>query len=619
MMWSNIMLGFKKDRGTKRISRSMMCRFIRPVLVCWVILFCSSEGYSDTVTAVVTNKTSPQIWFAPLDPMARQTNVKLGIIPSNAAGRSDFMNLFSPEVQWTQAAAHVSVFKLYTDAVLKLSDTDLHTVLSFLKQHNIDIAIEFGPLTVSGDCGVKEGLLIEGFSGWAAQQIVDKFHAHGATLKYVAMDEPFYFGNIYPGPGACHWSARQIAENAATSLNILKNAFPGLIVGDIEVVPVNNQLASDWVERYAAWMDAFQAVTGSKLAFFHADVITTIPTWMSDLTYLRTETSKRGISFGIIYNGLPADSSDTQWLTHAQQLFTAFELSRGQPDQAIFQSWLAYPITSLPDTTPYTFTWLINQYTRQRTSISLTAGPVYARGKLVDGQGQPIPSAPITVSLQPTSGPGILSNYALSGTVPASITKALIQICVNKYGCQNTNDMSVFSFRYADSGKRKRLDFSNGLSGWWVDDKGTALVQPRSDSNGKSLHISATAFQQAVVNSTAFAVTPGSTYNLTVQAKISPVSVGSGYFALIFLVDKEVSRDILPYIPGTVRLGTAQTNSDGVYNLHFDLQNSGSFQIRSEYAGNDVLWPALASASLDINPSKRSNYPRSVKKIKSNQ
>jgi hypothetical protein len=232
----------------------------------------------------------------------------------------------------------------------------------------------------------------------------------------------------------------------------------------------------------------------------------------------------------------------------------------------------------------------------------------------MDSQGQPIPSAPITVILQPTSGPGVLSNYTLNGTVPASITKALIQICVNKYGGRNTNDMSIYSFRYADSGKRTRLDFSNGLSGWWVDDKDTALVQPRSDSNGRSLYISAKSFQQTMtVNSTAFAVTPGSTYNLTVQARISPASAGSGYFAIIFLVDKEVSRDTLPYTPGTVRLGIAQTNSDGVYNLHFNPQVSGSFQIRSEYAGNDTLWPALATASLDINPATR---PDSYRKNK---
>jgi len=126
------------------------------------------------------------------------------------------------------------------------------------------------------------------------------------------MDEPFYFANLYKGAGACQWSAQQIATNALTSLNILKAAFPGLIIGDTEPMSGNGQ-APDWLQRYAAWMDTFQAVTGSKLAFFHSDTILTIPTWMSDIVSVRTQTSELGILLGIIYDGFPSDSSDAQW------------------------------------------------------------------------------------------------------------------------------------------------------------------------------------------------------------------------------------------------------------------------------------------------------------------
>ena len=508
-----------------------------------------------------------------------------------------------------QAAVHVSVFKVYA-SILRFSDSDLRQLFAFLKERNIDLAIEFGPLTAAGGCGIDAtGYRVEGFNGDNTQAIINKFKANGVTLKYVAMDEPFSFANIYDGRGACHWSPQQIATNAALSLNLLKAAFPGLIVGDIEPVPPG--LMSDWVQRYAAWMDAFQEATGSKLAFFHVDTGYSA-NWVSELASVRTEVSKRGIPLGVIYNGLQQDSSDIDWLTHAQQLLAQVELLSGQPDQAIFQSWTAFPMAILPETTPYTFTWLIDQYVRPRSSLSLVPSATQAAGKLVDSTGKVISAAPITVTLEPTAGPGIVSTYTLTGKVPPSISRALIQMCVNLCGSQNTNHMSVYSFQYADSVNRSSLNFANGLAGWGVNGNGTATVQPGSDGTGKFLQISSTAAQQTFVNSSSFAVTPGGAYTLTVQARISPDSVGSGYFALIFLVDKEVSRDTLAYVPATLTLGTTQTGSDGSYSLQFPPQGLGVFKIQASYPGvdypaPDARWAALVTAPLSILPSIRTN------------
>ncbi len=75
-----------------------------------------------------------------------------------------------------------------------------------------------------------------------------------------------------------------------------------------------------------------------------------------------------------------------------------------------------------------------------------------------------------------------------------------------------------------------------------VNSNGTASVQLGSDASGPYLHVSATAAESTFVNSAQFTITPGSAYTLTITARISPDSIGSGYFALIFVAGTEVSR-----------------------------------------------------------------------------
>jgi len=93
------------------------------------------------------------------------------------------------------------------------------------------------------------------------------------------------------------------------------------------------------------------------------------------------------------------------------------------------------------------------------------------------------------------------------------------------------------------------------------------------------------------------------------------------YFALIFLAGPpcstlcpvtsaytEVSRDTLGYAPGIATLGTAQTGSDGSYSVQFSpVDRDGTFQVTAYYAGSAALWPAQATAPLDLTPSISAN------------
>jgi uncharacterized protein (TIGR03437 family) len=530
-------------------------------------------------------------------------------------GSADYLDLFAPGAPWTTASSRVQIFKMYTQMIVptfpgNFSDGTLQQIFAYLNSHNIALAVEFPPLTPSpaSDCGMVNGNRIEGFAGDTALPLVTRIQQLGGNLQYIAFDEPFSFGGLYSGPGACHWTPQQVAANALESVTQIKTVFPNVIVGDIEPL-LSPQNSPDWLTQYAAWIDAWRAAAGFPFAFFHFDINWTV-NWKPAVESLRQELVQRGIPFGMIYNGSTSDASDSSWILAAEGHYVAWETQGGAiPNHVIFQSWNPYPQHVLPETDPTALTYLIDSYFRQRTKLSLNAASSQASGSLLNSQGEPIASAPIAVTAQATSGPGAVSNYVLSGSVPPSTTQAVIQTCVNECGEVGVTDISVYSFQYAGSGAQTTLNFVNGLAGWTVDGNGTALVQPGSDANGKFIQISATAAQQTFVNSLPLTAVPGSTYNLTIQARVSPSSFGSGYFALVFLTASgtEISRNVVQFEPATVTLGTSQTASDGSYNLSFAPPNSGSPQLQAAYAGTGALWPAFASSPLDTAPSIQSN------------
>ena len=558
--------------------------------VCTRLILCVLGSVSLTAS-------SPQIWFGPLDDITRRVNVFFGIIPPDAGGATDYMRLFEPGAPWPQAASRVSVFEMTISPITgiqfgSLTDAQLRQIFSFLNQRGIALAVDFGPLIAPGHCGQS----LEGFNGTSAQLLVDKIRSNGGVLRYIALDEPLYFGHIYNGPGACRWSIQEVAANAQPSLNIIRAAFPDVLIGSVEPVPAFG--APDWLATYAAWMDAFQAAAGRPLAFFHADT-GFASSWLTDVAALRAETSRRSIPFGVIYDGLQPDATNAAWLTHADQMAAANELENGLPDHAIFQSWHAYPTVNLPESAPFTFTSLINRYLRPRSSLSLNVSLQAASGRLVDSVGGAIGGAPVTLSADPIAGAGFVATYTLSGVVPSSITSGGIQICVNMCDSLGSNQMSVYGFRYADAVHQVTRDFTTGLGGWGANPTGTAALSTGADSDGSFLRILASPSQYTYVNSVPFPVTPGSPYSLTIRARIAPGSTGSGHFALMFNRDREVSRDTLAFSPASLTIGTIATAPDGAFSFPLntlDLAAAGAVRLRASFAGTDAIWPASATS-----------------------
>jgi uncharacterized protein (TIGR03437 family) len=544
-------------------------------------------------SAQSTAPPAQTFWFAPITPEAWNEGI----------GSVDYLDLFAPGAAWTTASSRIQVFKMYTQMLSTtfpgyFPDATLQQIFSYLNSNHIALAVEFPPLTPTATCGMG----VEGFAGETALAVAARIQQLGGNLQYIAFDEPFFHASsLYTGPNGCQWTPQQIAANALQSLNQIRTVFPNVIVGDIEPVPAG----ANWLSEYTAGMDAWLAAAGAPFAFFHFDV-DWLDNWAPAVESLREALQQRGIPFGIIYNGWTTDLSDASWIDDAENHYVEWEAQGGGtiPNHVIFQSWYPYPTHVLPEADPTAFTYLIDSYFRQRTKLSLNIVSSQATGRLADSQGQQIASAPVTLTAQATTGSGTVANYVLSGTVPPAITQAVIQICVNQCSDVGTADINVYSFQYAGSNGKTSLNFANGLAGWGVEPNGTAVVQPSSDANGTSILISATSTQQTYVNSVPITVVPGDSYSLTIQARIPPSSVGSGYFALVFLGANgvEVSRTALNFAPPVLTLGSSQTGSDGAYSISFSPLAPGGFQLQAAYSGTDALWPAFASAPLSTTP-----------------
>ncbi len=510
------------------------------------------------------------VWFAPLDPTPR----------ANFTGSPQFLSLFSPAASWPSAAARTSVFKLYAGALENLGDANLRAVFADLDRRGIELALEYGVLGDTDACGRG----VEGFGGRALVSAARRIAALGGTLRYVAMDEPFYFGSLYDGANACRWSPQQVAADAAVSLRALKAEFPLVEVGDIEPLPI---AGTDWLTRYTTMVDAF-ATAGFPLAFMHADVQWTDTDWRAGVDALRAVATARAVRFGVIYNGDSADLTDAQWIGKADQRMPAYELESGAPDVAVFQSWHPYPRTLLPDTDSDAFTWLINRYRRIRTALTGALQGSLAGGSLRTATGDALARASVVVSAQATSGLGLTGTYLVSGPIPAGTTTMAMGVRVNTQcnNCRGDADLLVESTRTDIGGSTVTRDFRDGFTSWTVSNPAVVSLE------GTSARLIVPTAQRLLLTSAPFAAA-GSAFTFTVVARVAPASRGSGHFVLIFGdANGEISRAEIPLEAAKVPLGTATTDSAGHWQVSLPLSGVDGARLWADYAGDVALWPA---------------------------
>jgi hypothetical protein len=316
-------------------------------------------GSSSTAPTTPTIPSSAAIWFHPI-----------AASPSEPLyGSSDFQDLFQSSPSWPNALAHTQVIGLYAGWIASASDADLQQVVTFLLTHNLTIEIEAPAMQALATCGSG----VEGYVPYP--QSVQAFTASylgrlvalGAPVGYVKVDEPFYFGAIVNDPRSCNFTPAQIAAEVAQYTQMVHTAYPNAEVGDVEPI-IDGAYPGGVVNALGQWHQVYRNVSSSPFPFFIADIDWSNPSWPSLVKSLELQSRQSSMSFGIIYIGDPADTSDQEWTSKAAARFQLYQgANGGQPDFVLFQSWEAHPQHCLPESGPTTFTGLLDAYIKATT------------------------------------------------------------------------------------------------------------------------------------------------------------------------------------------------------------------------------------------------------------
>jgi hypothetical protein len=280
--------------------------------------------------------------------------------------RTDAGDMWKPGAPWATVASHAKVMTFVAPNLDRVTDSDLKLALDDLKRRHIALAVATGMIERSDRCRSNTEAYV---NPGALDVIFEKVRRNGGDVRYVVMDEPYFWGHRYSGQTACHESAQAIANAVAESVRLVRRYFPDAQIGEDE--PVDQ--SRPWVDELAAWADAYQKATGEKLAFMNADLNWKMES-MRNLAPLGKALKARGIPFGIIYNADDVTSghwfdpnslsnSDIGWVRNAVSHYTEIESGLGvHPDHAVFITWVRYPTRMLPETQAGTFTNLVFQY-----------------------------------------------------------------------------------------------------------------------------------------------------------------------------------------------------------------------------------------------------------------
>jgi hypothetical protein len=291
-----------------------------------------------------------QIWFG------------MGALTSRAGHHSWELLYYQQNPAWPDALTKVAVMGVLTQALVKIPDPELIQFAARLKEKNIGLGVEMlaQAYTPPGCGGGVEGYFPSDQTAALAAKVR---HANG-TVRYVAMDEPVWFGHYYNGPQACHSSIENVAERVAANLREYLKLFPDLVIGDIEPIPSMSS-QPNWQTDYTAWRMAVQKATGKPIAYLFVDIDWTRTNWEQGLKAVVQYAQNTHLPLGIIYNASPpAASNDNQaWLNEARQNSVHIERDLHiRPQWAMFTSWTKFPGHAVTDENGLGEDYLVKEY-----------------------------------------------------------------------------------------------------------------------------------------------------------------------------------------------------------------------------------------------------------------
>jgi hypothetical protein len=330
--------------------------FLRSTVSILLLLFSAAFG----------SLSATEIWIAP----------QASVPPSPLNRAVDFLDMFDSGASWRNAAQVIAVFKLYGSYLEHAPQEQVNKIVQDLNRRHISIAVEAGvmnnPEATKPACG---GHGVEGYSTTARAKLISKkIKNAGGLIAYVAMDEPLWFGRYYKGlPGkqpGCRHSIEQVLDLVMPVLRVYREEFSTVKIGDIEPSGVGYQ--PEWKDDLGKWLSGLRDRLGRSISFMQLDVpfsagsqqVTAALSFYNQLEVLRAQNLVGNI--GIIYNGMPNDRTDKDWIDSAKSHIRLFEHDyKLHPQQAVIQSWAPRPTHALPETAPESLTGLVLYYASQ--------------------------------------------------------------------------------------------------------------------------------------------------------------------------------------------------------------------------------------------------------------
>jgi hypothetical protein len=491
--------------------------------------------------------------------------------------RTDSAQMWMPDAPWQKVASQTKVVLLPPGAILRAKDDDsLRQAFGDMRQRNLALALEMGLLTRTDRCQYKgEGYLDD---IQTVKNALERIRRTGGDLRYIAMDEPFYYAHQYSGPGACHEPTAEIARRVAASVLVARSIFPTLQIGDEEVV---NSSRAATVEL-AEWAAAYRAAVGEPLDFLHADV-----EWsglaMQNLKPLAVALKQQHVAFGIIYNAAGDATTDEAWAESATEHYTEVEqVLDVHPDHAVFQTWVHSPTRMMPEDQPATLTNIALHYLQPATTLSFNRVGDGVTGRLMDSQGHPVAGARLTLEAVDVVGHLPPQARQWTGTIPQAAKTAIIGIRANTESscvCDGDTAATVGLIHYSEVGTGLQQEIPPG-----------APPIPRT--------IKLSASQNIVWNLKQIPVTAGAAYTLSVPIAAAASAESAGYVTAIFFdgAGKGLGRVMIPFRPVRQQIAQVTTGSDGSFTLAIPANLVAAHaELRAYFSGTATLHPAMAS------------------------
>lgn len=318
--------------------------------------------------------SADRIWFTPVP------------------GAIDYQRLFEHSEEWARARSVISVFKFYQQHTQTPAPSNVgpNTYDALVRAGAFRKLTAWGIKTALEIGAVKEFWCTPDPSGMQASihatlDSIDAVEAAGATLRYIAMDEPWVAGRqkVCDGP-----ALEPTADRLKIYMSAVRSAHPAVRLGLIEAYPYSS--AADF-ER----MLALLRERGVPPAFVHLDV-----DWHAlkpgefarDVPRIAAAVKAEGVPFGVIIWGYNGDA-DALFAFEAADLTNlvaqTFETWENMPEQIVFQSWavsrtgLSMTPSLLPEDRLYTHTKLLWElFRRLRGSTGGNTGRAIPRGGL---------------------------------------------------------------------------------------------------------------------------------------------------------------------------------------------------------------------------------------------